>query len=130
MVKSYIKIYGPPLCTALSALRKVAAESTDVVARFYGALTPSPSAIAYQQMVGGRASDYGEELQDYLQSIDVGLSDGEKVKLISTSGSTLGDHDFFFEWTRKPTWKQLETLITKIDTALTPLGCQYTMTTK
>lgn len=53
-----------------------------------------------------------------------------KVKSISKFGTLLGEYDFFFEWEKDPTMEQIQTLITKIDEALSPLGCRYTITTK
>lgn len=53
----------------------------------------------------------------------------EPQKLISDAKVTLGDYDFFFEWTEKPTYKQINNLIETIDETLSPLGCLYTLTT-
>ena len=50
--------------------------------------------------------------------------------IISKSGESLGEHDFFFEWFTKPDMNQLNGLIGKIDEAIAPLGCKYTITTK
>jgi len=50
--------------------------------------------------------------------------------LISKSGERLGEYDFFYEWFTEPKLDQLNGLIEKIDEALTPLGCRYTITTK
>jgi hypothetical protein len=50
--------------------------------------------------------------------------------IISKSGERLGDYDFFFEWFTEPTMDQINQLMEKIDEALTPLGCKYTITTK
>ena len=43
---------------------------------------------------------------------------------------TLGDSDFVFEWTDKPTMKKVHELIEKIDKALADLGVHYTLTTE
>jgi hypothetical protein len=51
-------------------------------------------------------------------------------KIVSKSGEMLGDHDFFFEWFKNPNQAELNDLIQKIDEALAPLGCRYTITTK
>ena len=50
--------------------------------------------------------------------------------IISKSGESVGQYDFYFEWFRKPSVAQLEDLISKIDDALTPVGVKYTITTK
>ncbi len=51
-------------------------------------------------------------------------------KIISKSGEMLGDYDFFFEWFKNPSQAEINQLIEKIDEALSPLGCSYTITTK
>lgn len=117
-MKSYIKIYGPPLLKALSELEKVAGEMSGIA--FY-----------YHYILGfipiGRSTSApsDEEL----------LGIGEKYKtqskaLVSKSGYTLGDFDFFFQWEKEPDGQQLRDLIEKIENALAPLGCKYTITTK
>jgi hypothetical protein len=50
--------------------------------------------------------------------------------IISKHGHKLGDHDFFFEWRETPEPSQIDNLIEKVDQALEPLGCLYTITTK
>jgi hypothetical protein len=50
--------------------------------------------------------------------------------IISKSGETLGEYDFFYEWLQKPTVAMVEDLISKIDEALAEVGVRYTLTTK
>jgi len=119
-VKSYIKIYGPPLVKALRALEKIAAESPEVLIKsYYDTLMPSR----------GRP-DFDDAFQEYIERIPVTIPVERRVKLISESGHTLGDYDFFFEWAKDPTWEELQELVSKIDDALGPLGCNYTIDTK
>jgi hypothetical protein len=42
----------------------------------------------------------------------------------------LGENDFFFEWFTEPNVDQLNEIITKIDEAMTKIGCRYSITTK
>ncbi|MCK4582565.1 hypothetical protein KAU18_04550, partial [Candidatus Bathyarchaeota archaeon] len=58
------------------------------------------------------------------------ISEERCSNIISKSGESLGEYDFFFEWFTKPTMAQVEDLIEKIDTLLEPLGVKYTLTTK
>ena len=51
-------------------------------------------------------------------------------KIISKSAETLGEHDFYFEWFIEPNKEQLHDLLDRIDIALIPLGCNYTITTR
>ena len=125
-MKSYVKIYGPPFVKAIRALEKIAAESSEVLIKsFYNTLCPIP---------GTRYAvtrDYETALAGYLDTcIPETVSVERKAKLISGSGHTLGDHDFFFEWAKDPSWKEVEDLLSKIDEALGPLGCKYTINTK
>jgi hypothetical protein len=118
-VKSYIKIYGPPFVKALRALEKIAVESPEVLIKSF-----------YDTFLSSLALDYTDESQDYISSIPLEVPVGRRVRLISKSGHTLGDYDFFFEWARDPTWEELQDLTSKIDKALGPLGCKYTIVTK
>ncbi|RLE52688.1 MAG: hypothetical protein DRJ26_04385, partial [Candidatus Methanomethylicota archaeon] len=113
-VKTYIKIYGPPILEALKALEKVAVE-----------ISKELPEVAFYDFLGGTAvplTDYAAEV------LNVPLSEAQVhvQKLISKSGWTLGEYDFFFEWTRPPTFEELQKLIARIDEALKPLGCHYT----
>ena len=127
MTRSYVKIYGPPVLSSLRALEKVALEmSKKTTMKYYSVMVPSaPYAPA-------DASAYGNVMRDYVAGIlaDVEMPAEEKVKLISKSGDTLGEYDFFFEWGEEPTMQQVQELIGKIDEALADCGCRYTMTTK
>jgi hypothetical protein len=53
----------------------------------------------------------------------------EPEKIISDASMTLGDFDFVFEWTRKPSIVQVEDLVSKVDIALSNVGVLYTITT-
>lgn len=129
-MKSYVKVYGPPLREALRALEQVAHASTKTLIGYSSALTPAPTHTPFGQMEGRREADYDQQLDAYLASVPVAMEVEAKAQLLSTSGHTLGEYDFFFEWGRDPTWKEVEDLMGKIDAALTPLGCRYTLTTK
>jgi hypothetical protein len=54
----------------------------------------------------------------------------EPQKIISDAKQLMGDEDFMFEWTEKPTMKQVEDLIARIDKALAGMGVLYTMKTE
>jgi len=51
-------------------------------------------------------------------------------ELISKSGWSLGDCDFYFEWERKPGFEELMELIELIDDVLARVNCKYTTVTK
>jgi len=121
MTKSYVKIYGPPVAKAIRALEKIAVDMPEV--SIYSSILAISPAIPFDptqtQVYFDRSASVGPE-----------ISVGRKAKLISKHGATIGEYDFFFEWETKPNWEQVEDLINKIDKALKPLGCNYTITTK
>jgi hypothetical protein len=71
-----------------------------------------------------------EEAFDYFGSVGGPVTMERCGKIVSTSGEMLGDHDFFFEWFKNPNQAEMNDLIQKIDEALAPLGCRYSITTK
>jgi hypothetical protein len=120
-MKSYVKVYGPPLLKAIKALERVAIGLPEVCI-WDTFIASSPPANSYE----GVSSYFAE-----FGVADVGkVSEKRCSTIISKSGESLGEYDFFFEWFKKPTLAELNSLIEKIDKALTPLGVKYTLTTK
>lgn len=116
-MRSYIKIYGPPVLKGIKALETIAIDVPEVcimdtiIAEGLPAFKSRDGIMSYFGALGG---------------IPVERCD----KIISKSGAALGEYEFFFEWFTKPTLEQLNELIGKIDEALTPIGCRYTITNK
>ena len=131
-MKSYVKIYGPPLLKALKALEKVAIDMPEVCIMD----TTIQAAIGAPDIrgvgAGYGASDISfDDPAGVMAFLGVDKISEERCNnIISKSGESLGENDFFFEWFTKPTMAQVENLIEKIDTALGPLGVKYTLTTK
>ena len=50
--------------------------------------------------------------------------------LISKSGESVGEYDFYFEWFKEPTLDELNKLIGKIDEVLAAVGSRYTIMSK
>ena len=122
---SYIKLYGPPVYDAIKALEKIAIDMPNVCIMDTMMQTQAPDyneRIVGTSLIQGGAYDYFMELGN--------ISKERCENIISKSGEKLGDHDFFFEWFKKPNMNELNELIKKIDNALKPLGTQYTITTK
>ena len=122
MAKSYVRIYGPPLLKAIRTLEGVAvdmAKKTEV--KFSHKCVPYPT----------RMQSDRNDWNSYLQNMQKTYKDCyEPEKLLSDSSMTLGDYDFVFEWTSKPSLKKIEDLIEKIDEALAGVGVMYTLTTE
>ncbi len=122
MVRSYVRIYGPPLLKAIRALEAIAVEMSKAVdVKFSHACLPYPS----------RMQSDTRDWNQYLKNMKRMYVDCyEPVKIISDASSMLGDYDFFFEWSETPTMEQIEKLIDKMDEKLGSLGCYYSITTE
>jgi hypothetical protein len=123
-MRSFIKIYGPPIYGAIKALERIAIDMPEVcimdkILEFKGEkpLTED-EAMAYFYAGQAKPAKVEEVLKERCH------------RMISKSGVKLGEYDFYFEWFETPDPEQLNKLIQKIDDALTPLGCRYTITTK
>jgi len=118
---SFVKIYGPPVLKAIKALEKIAVDM--------------PEVCIMDTIISG-VPDYVSNFSDpgfttqYFESLPTTIEYERCSNIISKSGERLGEYDFFFEWFTEPSMEQLNGLIDKIDEALEPLGCKYTITTK
>ena len=126
---SYVKIYGPPVLKALKTLEKIAVDEPRVC--IMDTLIAQKDELrreADTDSLSMEADTYSYHVADYFGPSEI---DEERCdKIISKSGEKLGEYDFFFEWFKNPTADELNILIQKIDTALAPLGCKYTIITK
>jgi len=120
-MKSYIKIYGPPVLKAIKKLRRLALDVPEVC--ISDVITESAQQPIFDTREG-IIDFFGESTGMREVSIE------RCNQLISDSGETLGEYDFFFEWFKKPTSDELNQLIQDIDEALEPLNVRYTITTK
>jgi len=118
---SYIKLYGPPVSQAIKALEKMAIDMPEVCIMDTLLAQSYPTFDNRISRVEGAQSYFG-----FMGNMSVERCD----KIVSKKGEMLGDHDFFFEWFKEPSFEQLNNLIQKIDEVLSPLGCRYTITTK
>lgn len=119
-MRSFIKIYGPPVVKAIKALEKVAIDMPEVCIMNTVISDSVPSSYNFRDT---------EDIMSYFRPIgDITLT--RCGTIISESGEMLGEYDFFFEWFTEPNMEQLNDLIEKIDEALVPLGCYYTIKTK
>ena len=117
-MRSFVKIYGPPILKAIKALEKIAVDTPEVCIM---------DTIISQDLP--KFDDISGTLE-YFGAIPTEITTERCNNIISKSGEMLGEHDFFFEWFTDPNMDQLNELIEKIDEALAPLGCKYTLTTK
>ncbi|MFC1802391.1 hypothetical protein ACFL0D_00310 [Thermoproteota archaeon] len=114
---SYIKIYGPPHLEAITALEKIAVNLPETCIMDHAILNNVSKYIA-------------EDIGGWFSSRGVIVPIERCTDIISKSGVSLGEYDFFFEWNEQPKMKQIVDLMEKIDEALTEVGCRYTIDTK
>jgi hypothetical protein len=145
-MRSYVKIYGPPVMKAIRALEKIAVEmpevcimSTAIASKIPGGLASDlraePVARKYRDFAQTYDTSAGLTISsdfahNYYESSGVSIPVERCSKIISRSIESLGEYDFFFEWFKEPKQSELNELIAKVDEALTSLGCYYTITTK
>jgi hypothetical protein len=128
-VISYIKIIGPPVLKAVKELEKIAIDMPEVCIMNNKILTDIPSGIA--EDIGGESIPYEEIVsRHFFRRTGVKLPIKRCHNIISNSGKTLGEYDFFFEWFEPPNTTKILTLINNIDEALSSIGCRYTITSK
>ena len=122
MAKTYVRLYGPPLMKALNALEGVAVElSKTTEVKFSHKCIPYPT----------RTQTDKRDWNTYLNTLkNTYVECYEPQKIISDAKQIMGDEDFMFEWTEKPTMKQVEDLIGRIDEALAGMGVLYTLKTE
>ena len=139
MTKSYIKLYGPPVMEGLQALEKIALSITskDNSLSYYHACLPREAISAWQAPTEDPMMRYDDYMQRYYNMYNEdcvllykGLEKEVKNKLISKSGHTLGEYDFYFEWIIEPKDKDLFNLIKIIDTEMKTLNLRYSIVTK
>ena len=122
MVKSYIRIYGPPLLKAIKVLEGVAVDmSNKTEVKFSHKCVPYPTRLQSDK----------NDWNTYIKNMQKTYKDCyEPEKILSDASMTLGDYDFVFEWTSKPSIAKIEDLIAKVDSALAEVGVLYTLTTE
>lgn len=117
-MKSYVKIYGPPVLKAIKTLEKIAIDMPEVCI-MDTVIEASPPQILSDD----------DSVSNYFGGITE-IPKRRCSKIISKSGEKVGEYDFYFEWFKTPNQEDLNGLIEKIDNALLPLGCRYSITTK
>ena len=129
-MRSYIKIFGPPVLEAIRELEKLAVDMPGVCIMDHFIQKDLSPRIARE--VGGSAvKTLNAPISGFFtERTGVVVSVERCQSIISKHGQKLGEYDFFFEWREEPEVSQLNDLIARIDEALKPLGCLYTIITK
>ena len=129
-MRSYIKIYGPPVFEAIRELEKLAVDMPEVCIMDYVIAQDISPSIAKELDASKVSAEGGSVPGFFMQRTGIVLPVKRCHSIISKHGQKLGEYDFFFEWFEEPEAALLEELIRRIDDALKPLGCLYTITTK
>jgi hypothetical protein len=129
-MRSYIKIYGPPVLEAIKELEKLAIDMPEVCIMDYVIAHEISPSIAKELDVSRVSAEGGSVPGFFMQRTGTVLPVKRCRSIISKHGQKLGEYDFFFEWFEEPETAQLNELIRRIDDTLKPLGCLYTITTK
>jgi len=125
-MRSFVKIYGPPLLKAIKALENIAVNMPEVC--IMDTIISTLPYIEPPSTTGDGSAVSG--IFNYFSALPSEISQERCSTIISKSGQALGEYDFFFEWFQDPNTEQLNELIGKIDEALSDLGCLYRLTTK
>jgi hypothetical protein len=124
-MKSYIKIYGPPLMKALKALENIALDLPEVCIMNTNLEMGVPGfADSDDESLGSVSAIMG-----YFGGPEA-ISEERCDSIISKSGESLGEYDFYFDWFKKPSVNEIMDLIERIDEALADVGVKYTITSK
>lgn len=124
---TYVKLHGPGIEKGIEALRKIAFEMPQVCIMDTFIDLDWPDTSGSPGTIGSSGGGVGNFASYYFE----GKVPKERCDtIISKSGEKLGDYDFYFEWTKKPTGKEYSYFLSKIDEALTPLNIKYTLTSK
>ena len=118
-MKSYIKVIGPPILKTIKELEKIAVEMPEVCIMSIPIETGAPT---FGNLTGDSAG-----INSYCEAE---MPEERCNNIISKSGESLGEYDFYFEWFKKPSMEDLRLLIEKIDAAADKTGAKYTITTK
>ena len=129
-MRSYIKIYGPPISKAIKELEKLAIDMPEVCIMDYVIAQDISPSIAKELDASKVSAEGGSVPGFFMQRTGIVLPVKRCHSIISKHGQKLGEYDFFFEWFEEPEAVQLDELIRRIDDALKPLDCLYTITTK
>src|SRR3990170_4069031 len=100
VTRSYVKIYGPPVLKAIKALEKIAIDMPQVCIMDTIIAQPTMSSRDFPS-----SREALEPSGGYMQYFSLlgDIKEERCSKIVSKSGEMLGEHDFFFEWFKKPT---------------------------
>ena len=135
---TYLKIIGPPVLKAIKALERMTVDfpsvcimNTIISYNLPNFVKRDVSGVPMKSYHNTTyTSDLGFFSREHFKSNGISLNEERCNNIISESGHSLGEYDFFFEWFKNPGHDELMRLIDKIDESLTPIKCYYTIVHK
>jgi hypothetical protein len=144
---TYVKILGPPHLEVIRSLEKIAIEMPEIciMDSFISNEIPKYLLSGYNlqnrknvqiqsydriRNVSHIGPDQDNFAFNYFSSNNIEIPIERCNDIISKSGRSLGDYDFYFEWMENPNGYRLNEFIEKIDNALINSGCYYTLYNK
>jgi hypothetical protein len=124
-MKSYIKIIGPPIFETLKALEKIAVDMPEVCV-----MSPQIESTIGITQIGIPGYGVLDDATSVNRYFEAEMSDERCNNIISKSGESLGEYDFYYEWFEKPSMENLNQLVKKIDKVMADTGANYMITTK
>lgn len=129
-MRSFIKIFGPPIIKALKELERIAIDMPEVCIMDH-MIRRDLAPILAGDLGSNKVKTHDFTVSGFfMKRTGVVVPVKRCYNIISNHGMKLGEYDFFFEWRKDPTSTQLDNLILKIDESFSKLGCHYTITTK
>ncbi len=101
-MRSYIKIYGPPISDAITALEKLAVDMPEVCIMDH-VIQKDLSPRMAEDVGGSMVDTFGVYVPGFFtQRTGVAVPIERCHSIISKHGKKLGEYDFFFEWYEEP----------------------------
>jgi hypothetical protein len=136
--RTYVKILGPPIIGPIKELEKIAIKKDNICIMDFALINQLSSAQAAD--IGGSVGPLTSTqwvnpstpmiTMKYFERSGIPITIERCKNIISRSGESLGDNDFFFEWLKKPSFEEMNRLIEEMDEALAPYHCLYTIYNK
>ena len=106
-MRSYIKIYGPPVYDALKELEKIAIQMPQVT-MMNTIIEFQPSKLLGEEPYDYFATTFKPKGPRILTFEGLEVTKESLIKSISRSGARVGEYDFYFEWEKKTYHERLE----------------------
>jgi hypothetical protein len=122
-------LYGPPILKGIKALEKIAIDMPQVCIMDTFLDESFLDTTGSEGQISGASRGISATVSSYFTP-NGKISDERCNTIISKSGETVGEYDFYFEWFKKPTINEYNEFLNKVDEALSNLNIRYSITNK